>query len=123
MTDRTAEEKLGYPYSERTRFEVRVEINEDLSGASTPKWIRGCQTLREAQERYLALRDQLQGEFFTRQMGFGFVFDEAGQEIASISSNGRLWAPSADGQSPWRIGVEPVAEAPEKEPCEESPSP
>lgn len=106
---RTAEESLGYPVTERTRFRVRVEIHEDLSGTPRVDWVRGCHSLEEAQRAYVALREEV--GYGASQFGFGSVFDEAGQLIANISYNGRLWAPAPDGLG-WRPGAEPVAEAP-----------
>lgn len=105
-----AEERLGYPVTERTRFRVRIEINEDLSGTPTVEWVRSCGSLEEAQRGYVALREE--SGYGASQFGFGSVFDEAGQLIAHISYNGRLWAPSPDGGSAWRPGVLAVAEAP-----------
>ena len=104
-----AEERLGYPVTERTRFRVRVEIHEDLSGTPRVDWVRGCRSLEEAQRGYVALREE--SGYGASQFGFGSVFDEAGQLIATISYNGRLWAPAPAGLG-WRPGVEPVAEAP-----------
>lgn len=109
------EERLGYPVTERTRFRVRVEIFEDLSGVPRVDWIRGCRSLEEAQRGYVAMREA--SGYGASQFGFGHVFDEAGQLIAHISYNGRLWAPEGRaGLSPWRPGVPPVAEAPEMNP-------
>lgn len=113
-----AEDRLNYPMSERTRFRVRAEVNEDPSGQPLTDWarnchyeyIRNCRSLEEAQRRYIALRDRT--GYGASQFGFGKVFDEAGQLIAHISYNGRLWAPSPDGNSPWRPGVLAIAEAP-----------
>jgi len=105
-----AEDKLGYPTNERTRFRVRVELNDDLSGTPRVEWVRNCRSLEEAQRGYMALRDA--SGYGASQIGFGAVFDEAGQLVANISYNGRLWAPGRDGVSVWRPGVEPVAEAP-----------
>lgn len=111
----TAERRLGYEVSERTRFRVRVEIFEDLSDTPRVDWARGCRTLEEAQREYIDLRDRT--GYGASQFGFGHVFDESGQLIAHISYNGRLWAPSGEGGiSPWRPGVRPVAEAPEPGP-------
>ncbi|MCA9773650.1 MAG: hypothetical protein KC466_14635 [Myxococcales bacterium] len=104
-----AEERLGYPVTERTRFRVRVEIHEDLSGTPRVDWVRGCRSLEEAQRGYIALREE--AGYGASQFGFGSVFDEAGQLIATVSYNGRLWAPDPDGLV-WRPGAEPVAEAP-----------
>lgn len=104
-----AEERLGYPVTERTRFRVRVEIHEDLSGTPRVDWVRGCRSLEEAQRGYIALREE--AGYGASQFGFGSVFDEAGQLIATVSYNGRLWAPDPDGRV-WRPGAEPVAEAP-----------
>lgn len=107
-----AEDRLNYPVNERTRFRVRVEINEDLSGAPRVEWVRHCLSLEEAQRGYLALRDRT--GYGASRFGFGEVFDEAGQLVATVSYNGRLWAPSPDGRGAgWRPGTEPVAEAPE----------
>jgi hypothetical protein len=117
----TPEEKLGYPVSERTRFRVRVEVRRDLSPEPDIDWIRGCRTLEEAQRGYIALREA--SGFGASQFGFGDVFDEAGQFVAHISYNGRLWAPGEDGRSAWRPGVQPVAEAPADPGPEESPEP
>lgn len=105
-----AEDKLGYETNERTRFRVRVALNEDLSGAPRIEWVRNCRSLEEAQRGYVALRDG--SGYGASQFGFGQVFDEAGQLIAHISYNGRLWAPSPDGNSPWRPGVLAISEAP-----------
>lgn len=105
-----AEDRLGYETNERTRFRVRVELNEDLSGTPRVEWVRGCRSLEEAQRGYVALRDRT--GYGASQFGFGQVFDEAGQLIGHISYNGRLWAPSPDGSSPWRPGVLAIAEAP-----------
>ena len=104
-----AEDRLGYPVSERTRFRVRVEIHEDLSGTPRIAWIRTCRSLEEAQRGYVALREGT--GYGASRFGFGSVFDEAGQLIATVSYNGRLWAPDPDGLA-WRPGAEPVAEAP-----------
>lgn len=49
-----AERRLNYPMSERTRFRVRVEINEDLSGTPRVEWVRHCLSLEEAQRGYIA---------------------------------------------------------------------
>jgi hypothetical protein len=108
-----AEDKLGYQTDERTRFRVRVELNDDLSGNPRIEWVRGCHSLEEAQRGYISLRDA--SGYGASQIGFGQVFDQAGQLIAHISYNGRLWAPSLDGGSPWRPGVLAIAEAPEPE--------
>jgi hypothetical protein len=109
-----AERRLNYPMSERTRFRVRVEINEDLSGTPRVEWVRHCLSLEEAQRGYIALRDRT--GYGASQFGFGEVFDEAGQLVATVSYNGRLWAPSPDGRGAgWRPGAEPAAEAPETE--------
>lgn len=105
-----AEDKLGYQTDERTRFRVRVELNDDLSGTPRIEWVRGCRSLEEAQRGYMGLRDA--SGYGASQIGFGQVFDQAGQLIAHISYNGRLWAPSPDGNSPWRPGVLAIAEAP-----------
>lgn len=105
----TAEQRLGHPVTERTRFRVRVEIHEDLSGTARVEWVRGCRSLEEAQRGYIALREE--AGYGASQFGFGSVFDEAGQLIATVSYNGRLWAPDPDGRV-WRPGAEPVAEAP-----------
>lgn len=108
------EDRLNYPINERTRFRVRVELHEDLSGRPRVAWVRDCRTLEGAQRGYVALRDRT--GYGASQFGFGAVFDEAGQHVASISYNGRLWAPSPDGTGPgWRPGVEPIAEAPSAE--------
>ena len=104
-----AEEKLGYPMTDRTRFRVRVEIHEDLSGTPRVDWVRSCRSLEEAQRGDIALREET--GYGASQFGFGSVFDEAGQLIATVSYNGRLWAPDPDGLV-WRPGAEPVAEAP-----------
>lgn len=115
----TAEDRLGYQVDERTRFKVRVEIFEELSETPSVNWIRGCRTLEEAQRGYVALREET--GYGASQVGFGHVFDEAGQLIAHISYNGRLWAPSGEGgMSPWRPGVQPVAEAPDPGPEDRS---
>ena len=107
----TAEERLGYQVSERTRFGVRVEIHETLGEAPEVEWIRFCRSLEGAQRGYLALQERT--GYGSSQFGFGEVFDEAGQLVATISYNGRLWAPSPNGRGPgWRPGIEPVAEAP-----------
>ena len=107
-----AEDRLNYPVSERTRFRVRVEINEDLSGPPRVAWVRHCRSLEEAQRGYVALRDR--SGYGASQFGFGEVFDEAGQLVATVSYNGRLWPPSPDGRVwGWRPGTDPVAEAPE----------
>jgi hypothetical protein len=105
-----AEDKLGYRTDERTRFRVRVELNDDLSGTPRVEWVRNCRSLEEAQRGYMDLRDA--SGYGASQIGFGAVFDEAGQLIAHISYNGRLWAPSSNGASPWRPGVLAIAEAP-----------
>lgn len=105
-----AEDKLRYRTDERTRFRVRVELNDDLSGTPRVEWVRNCRSLEEAQQRYMALRDV--SGYGASQIGFGAVFDEAGQLIAHVSYNGRLWAPSSNGASPWRPGVLAIAEAP-----------
>lgn len=110
----TPEERLGYQTTDRTRFRVRVELNDDLSGNPRVEWVRGCRSLEEAQRDYIALRDA--SGYGASQIGFGDVFDEQGQQIAQVSYNGRLWAPSPDGGSPWRPGVLAIAEAPEPEP-------
>lgn len=107
-----AEDLLNYPMSERTRFRVRVELNEDLSGTPRIEWVRNCRSLEEAQRGYVALRDG--SGYGASQFGSGAVFDEAGQLIANISYNGRLWAPSPDGAG-WRPGAVPIAEAPSTE--------
>lgn len=106
-----AEDKLGYRTNERTRFRVRVELNDDLSGTPRIEWVRGSRSLYEAQRSYIALRDA--SGYGASQIGFGQVFDQSGQLIAHISCNGRLWAPSPDGGSAWRPGVLAVAEAPD----------
>jgi len=112
-----AEEQLGYPMTERTRFKVRVEIHEDLSGVPRVDWVRSCPSLEEAQRGYIAMREE--SGYGASQFGFGHVFDEAGQLIAHISYNGRLWAPSAQPDtSPWSPGVMAVAEAPAMTPEE-----
>jgi hypothetical protein len=68
-------------------------------------------SLEEAQRGYIALRDRT--GYGASQFGFGEVFDEAGQLVATVSYNGRLWAPSPDGRGGgWRPGAAPVAEAP-----------
>jgi hypothetical protein len=121
-----AEDRLNYPVSERTRFRVRVEINEDPTGEPLIDWarnchfehIRNCRSLEEAQRGYIALRNRL--GYGASQFGFGEVFDEAGQLVATISYNGRLWAPSPDGRGAgWRPGADPVAEAPITDPRED----
>lgn len=116
-----AEDKLRYPTDERTRFRVRVELNDDLSGTPRVEWVRGCRTLEEAQRGYIALRDA--SGYGASQFGFGQVLDEAGQLIGHVSHNGRLWAPSPDGGSPWRPGVLAVAEAPDPAPSGRAPIP
>lgn len=108
-----AEDRLNYPVSDRTRFRVRMEVNEDPSGQPLVDWVRNCRTLEEAQRGYVALRDRT--GYGASQFGFVEVFDEAGQLVATISYNGRLWAPIPDGAG-WRPGAEPIAEAPYRDP-------
>lgn len=107
----TPEELIGYEVSARTRFRVRVTINDDPAGVPRVAWIRHCLSLEEAQRDYVALRNRT--GLGASQFGFGAVFDEADQLVANISYNGRLWAPSWDHPGlGWRPGAEPIAEAP-----------
>jgi hypothetical protein len=71
--DMRAEDKLGYPTDERTRFRVRVELNDDLSGTPRVEWVRGCRTLEEAPRGYIALRDA--SGYGASQFGFGQVLE------------------------------------------------
>lgn len=88
-----------YEPTERTRYRVRVEIDGSV------EWLSSLLTLADAQRRYASVRDMtgLGGSGFST----GDVFDEAGQHIARISYNGRLWP-----ALPWQPGMPPLAEMP-----------
>lgn len=104
--DRRAEEKLNYPYDERTRFSLRMEFypGADLDPAEV-KFVNTLMSLRDAQIAFIK-EVEAQGLGASRFLP-GEVFDESGQHIARISYNGRLWAPE-----PLRSGGTPIAEAP-----------
>lgn len=107
----------GYEMTERTRFKVRVHIDEgkdyvpvDVIGV---KNLGPFQTLTECQVAYVKLRDEL--DLGASQFSSGTVFDEMKQEVASISYNGRLWS-----AGPWTADKKPLAEAPIIEPDDSS---
>ena len=103
---RQAEAKLNYPFDERTRFKLRLESYPDSHDLAPSEvvWVKNLRTLEAAQQAYLdaVAASNLGGSRFLP----GEVFDEAGQHIAWISYNGRLWAPET-----WTPGMTAVAEA------------
>ena len=106
--DRTAEDRLGYACDDRTRFRLRLELfPEDTSGLDPARVtvIDALMSLRDAQIAYIGAREA--SELGASRFMPGEVFDEAGQHVARISYNGRLWAPE-----PLEAGKPPVAEAP-----------
>lgn len=104
---KTPEEILNYETDERTRFRIRIEIDD--SAEKRIEWIRGLTKLTECQRAFATLRDT--GGYGASQMGDGNIFDEAGQHIARISYNGRLWRP-------WMETQGPIAEFPTDEDAE-----
>lgn len=102
-----------YQITERTRFRVRYEIHPGREFAATGVyWLRGFETVEDCQRAYIAAR-QASG-LGASQFGEGNLFDQAGQHLARISYNGRLWSPV-----PWHSGLAPLAEAPEISPQED----
>lgn len=89
-----------YPVTDRTRLRVRYELE------AATKWIEHLTSFEACQRAYVTARD-LSGLGASR-FGTGEVLDEAGQVIAHISYNGRLWPPL-----PWSPDMRPLAEAPE----------
>ena len=79
-----------YENDERTRYRVRIEVDHEW-GPQEIYWIKFCMDLEEAQRSYIAARDAT--TYGASRFGTGDVFDEAGQHIARISFNGRLWHP------------------------------
>lgn len=105
----TPEQILGYPVDERTRFSVRIEIYpKNHDGRPRVRWLRTIKTLTDCQRHYIAARDE--SDLGASCFGPGHVFDEAGQHVARISYNGRLWGPEE-----WTPGQQVVAEAPSRE--------
>lgn len=95
-----------YQITERTRFRVRYEIHTGRDHAAPGTyWLRGLMTAEECQRAYIEAREA--SGLGASQFGSGEVFDEAGQHLASLSYNGRLWPPVS-----WHPGLEPLAEAP-----------
>lgn len=105
MMDRSAEKVLNYPYNELTRFKLRLEYYPDENDAAPAKvdWVTNIRTLEDTQISYLksvAAADLGASKFLP-----GEVFDEAGQHIARISYNGRMW-----GAEDFAPGKNPVAD-------------
>ena len=99
----------GYEMTERTRLKVRYEVSEgrDLVIDSGVKWLGPFMNLEDCQIAYIDERENL--NLGASQFSSGEVFDEYGQFVARISYNGKLW-----DTNPWTPGVEPIAEAPER---------
>ena len=97
---------LNYPFTERTRLRVRIEVR-DVSHDDPARVLslRHLTTTEACQRAYIAARDE--SGLGVSRFGSGEVFDEAGQHLATISYNGRLWPPL-----PWRSYLKPLAEAP-----------
>lgn len=96
----------GYEVTEQTRFRLVIptypggdEIVPDMIQ------IKGVRTLVEVQRAYIKARDAFDAG--ASQFSSGAVYDEAGQEVARVSYNGRLW-PAGE----WFPGQQPLAEAP-----------
>lgn len=88
-----------YPFTERTRLELRYEIH------GQPHWIKHLLSFDACQRIYISLRDE--SGLGASQFGTGQIFDEQGQYIAQVSYNGRLWP-----ALPWTPNLKPLAEAP-----------
>lgn len=103
---RTAEDKLGYAWTEATRFRLSIEVG----GVGRPATLsfRDLKTLEEAQLAYVEARDVSERGVST--FSEGVVRDETGQHVATVSCNGRLWPPGD-----FHPGAPPVAEAPARQ--------
>lgn len=103
---RIAEDKLNYPWTDQTRFNLRLEYADggDIDPA-TIRFVEDIRTLEEAQIAYAEARDAtgLGGSRFMP----GDVHDEKGDHIARIAYNGRLFRPEI-----LTAGLEVIAEAP-----------
>ena len=95
-----------YQITARTRFRVRYEIDAGREDAAPGTyWLRGFTSLEDCQRAYVAARNV--SGLGASQFGCGEVYDDAGQHLARISYNGRLWPPL-----PWTPDMRPLADAP-----------
>lgn len=97
----------GYEIGERTNFKVKLSFHDEISGKDKPVEIKGRLTsIESCQIAYMAFRDAL--ELGMSDLGEGMIIDEMKQVVAKISYNGRAWE-----ALPFRVGMEPFAEAPD----------
>lgn len=106
----TPEEALGYRVTERTRFRLRLDLGDGREPLPVelqpgPYWRRGLRSLDACQRAWISLRSRY--DLGMSQCSGGEVFDEAGQHVAHVSYNGRLWP-----HCQWSREIEAAAEAP-----------